>query len=117
MLDGVQGHAAQHARRLVAQPGGHPRVRCFMQAQRKEENHVLKNLKNNLLLAHTTKSMVSGLAVQAHAPTLRGRQISLRVNVEESRLSSRVRRWNPPIFVPFLDPLSQKEVRCGSPRS
>jgi hypothetical protein len=54
MLDGVKRHPPEHARRLIPQPGGHPRMRRFMQAQSKEENDKLKNLENDLLLAHTT---------------------------------------------------------------
>jgi len=38
----VQSHSAQHARRLIAQPGSHPRMSRFMQTQSKQQIHNFK---------------------------------------------------------------------------
>jgi hypothetical protein len=48
----IQGDAAEHSRRLVAQARGHPGVGRFVKAKREDENDKFEQLQNDGLLTH-----------------------------------------------------------------
>src|SRR5450631_694349 len=60
VLDGIEGYAAKHAGRLVAQARSHPRVRRLMQAEGKEQNGKLKQLYNDVLTHCMAQPVVCG---------------------------------------------------------
>ncbi len=42
MVDGIECDAPLHARGLIAETGGHPRMAALVEAERKDQQHKLK---------------------------------------------------------------------------